>query len=312
MTQLSYKNIHDKTYLAGAMQVLDESQGIIRSDRTGVGTVGTFGLMQTYDQRNGVPFLTSKRVAIKSVITELLWFIAGSGDERELARMLHGTTDPSVRTIWTDNVNDPRWIPRQQFPGDCGQIYGVQWRSWKKYTELNDGPNGTVKCLVDTIDQLQRVIDNIQTNPFDRRHIVSAWNVAELEQMVLPPCHYGFQFYVVPDQNGKPHSLDLMFNQRSNDYFLGCPFNIASYSVLLHMVAQICKLKPRILKHVSGDVHIYSNHREQLQEQIRAQQYAPPTLKLNDEIRHIDDFKLTDIVVENYQSSAAIKAPMAV
>lgn len=271
-------------------QYLDLLQYVVdhgdeRIDRTGVGTSATFGLQAKYDLRHGFPAITTKKLAFKAVKAELLWFLTGSSDVAELQKMgCH---------IWDANAEADYWKPKARFPGDLGRVYGVQWRSWQK-------PDGT------TVDQLTDVIERIKKNPYDRRLIVTAWNPGELDQMALPPCHMFFQFFV---ENGHLH---LQMYQRSSDMFLGVPFNIASYALLLAMVAQVTGLKPGIFTHTSGDTHIYLNHFEQVKTQLSRKPYPLPTLWLNPEIKSLYDFTMDDIKLENYQSHPGIKAEMAV
>ena len=278
-------------YLNALKHVLEN--GTDRKDRTGVGTRAVFGMQLRFNMENGFPALTTKKLPWKSVASELLWFIEGSEDERRLAEILHGTRDKEKTTIWTANANADYWKPKARFEGDLGRVYGVQWRKWKT-------PDGK------EIDQLSNAIKMIKDSPTSRRIIVNAWNPGELDNMALPPCHTFFQFFVA---DGK---LSLQMYQRSCDMFLGVPFNIASYSLLLHMVAQVTNLKAGDFVHTLGDSHIYHNHFEQVKEQLLRKPFSLPKLILNPEIKNIDDFKMEDIKLENYESHPAIKAPMAV
>ncbi|MEK6892204.1 MAG: thymidylate synthase [Nanoarchaeota archaeon] len=280
-----------KPYLDALKYVLDN--GTDRKDRTGVGTRAVFGMQLRFDMENGFPAMTTKKLPWKSVASELLWFIEGSDDERRLAEILHGTRDKEKTTIWTANANADYWKPKAKFQGDLGRIYGVQWRKWKS-------PDGK------EIDQLANAIRMIKENPTSRRIIVSAWNPGEMDKMALPPCHAFFQFFVA---GGK---LSLQMYQRSCDMFLGVPFNIASYSLLLHMMAQVTNLKAGEFVHTLGDSHIYHNHFGQVKEQLARKPFSLPKLWLNPEIKNIDDFKMEDIKLENYESHPSIKAPMAV
>lgn len=273
-------------YLSLLKKILDE--GSDRSDRTGVGTRALFGLQMRFDLSQGFPAVTTKKLAFKAVKSELLWFLEGSNDDNRL-KELNG----SEKTIWTANAEAPYWKPKAQFDGDLGRVYGVQWRAWKK----SDGS---------TVDQIAEVIEKIKTNPTDRRMIVTAWNPGELDQMALPPCHMFFQFFVA---NGK---LSLYMHQRSCDMFLGVPFNIASYALLLHMVAQVTGLKTGEFIHSLGDAHIYHNHFDAAKEQLSRTPLKPPALWLNPDIKNIDDFKMDDIKLEGYESHPPIKAEMAV
>jgi len=278
-------------YLSALKQVLE--QGTVKQDRTGTGTISLFGLQQRYDLRQGFPAVTTKRLAWKSVVSELLWFIEGSGDERRLREILHGDRNSPKDTIWTANAEAPYWKSKAQYSGDLGRVYGVQWRNW----------NG--------IDQLSQLITDIQTNPYSRRHILTAWNVADLDRMALPPCHVLAQFSVRHVQNG-PNELSCQMYQRSCDMFLGVPFNVASYSLLTHMIAQVCDLAVGEFVHVLGDAHIYLNHIEQVNEQLKREPLPAPQLWLNPEVKDIDRFTMADIKLLGYKSHAAITAEMAV
>jgi thymidylate synthase len=263
-----------QTYLDLLQQVL--THGTPKQDRTGTGTRSVFGYQMRFDLAAGFPLLTTKKVHLKSVIYELLWFIRGDTNTRYLKE--HGVT------IWDEWANAD---------GELGPVYGKQWRCW-----------GTADGR--TIDQLTQVIEQIKTNPDSRRLIVSAWNVGELDQMKLAPCHCFFQFYVA---DGK---LSCQLYQRSADIFLGVPFNIASYALLTLMVAQVCGLKPGTLVHTLGDAHIYNNHLEQVHEQLRRTPYPLPQMQLNSQRCSIFDFVYADFTLLNYQHHPAIKAPVAV
>ena len=296
-------------YLKDLQFILDN--GVESKDRTGTGTISVFGMQTRYDLSKGFPAVTTKKLAWKSVVSELLWFIEGSGDERRLAEILHGTRDPSKSTIWTANAQADYWTPRAQYEGDLGRVYGVQWRHWRKYTErkdLGEAHLGGTRVAADRTeeDQLANLISRIKSNPEDRRHILTAWNPGEISEMALPPCHCFAQFYV---RNGR---LSCQMYQRSADFFLGVPFNIASYSLLTHMIAQVCDLGVGEFVHTIGDAHIYSNHVEQVKEQLSRETLALPTLKLNPNIKDIDGFTMADIELVDYQCHGAIKAPMSV
>jgi thymidylate synthase len=273
-----------------------------RDDRTGEGVIGVFGLQMKFDLRQNFPAVTTKKLAWAAVRSELLWFLEGSGDEKRLREILHGSRDTEKTTIWTDNSeglgkegHPNLWLtnPNRKYIGDLGRIYGVQWRSWQ-------GANGRVH------DQIKNLIHGLKTNPYGRRHILTAWNVDELDQMALPPCHTFAQFYV---QDGE---LSCLMHQRSADFFLGVPFNIASYALLTHMLAQVCGLKVGDFIHNFGDCHIYLNHLNQVEEQLSRKPYELPKLILNSEIKDIDSFKMKDINLEGYLSHPTIKASMAV
>lgn len=267
--------------------------GIHSSDRTGVGTISTFGLRMEFDISTKFPAVTTKKLMWKAVVSELLFFIEGSNDERRLCEILHNTRDESKTTIWTQNAKSPSWLPKAKFDGDLGRIYGTNWRSW---------PNGDGG----TIDQLSKLIEGIKNNPEGRRHILSSWNVADIDNAALPPCHVMAQFYV---RNG---IIDCQMYQRSADMFLGVPFNIASYSLLTYMIAQVCGLTPGRFIHIIGDAHIYTNHVDAVREQLSRVEMDLPTLELNPNIKKITDFSMADIQLVNYQSHPAIYAPMAV
>jgi thymidylate synthase len=282
-------------YLSLLKKVMDE--GADRETRNGK-TRAMFGLQMRFNMADGFPAMTTKKLAWKAVKSELLWFIEGSGDDNRL-KELNG----SERTIWTDNAEAPYWTPKAKFPGDLGRVYGVQWRKWRKPAL---SPEALAKGEWETVDQLAEVIEKIKKDPTDRRLIVSAWNPGEISEMALPPCHMFFQFFVDGDK------LSLLMHQRSCDVFLGVPFNIASYSLLLHMVAQVTGLKAHEFVHSLGDVHIYHDHFDAVKEQLARVPYPLPTLKLNSAVKNINDFKMEDIELEGYQSHPSIKAKMAV
>ncbi len=252
------------------------NDGNFKSDRTGTGTYSLFGYQMRTDLSQGFPLLTTKKIYMPAVIHELLWFLQGSTNIKYLQ-------DNKVR-IWDE------WADEN---GELGPVYGKQWRSW----ETADGRS---------IDQIAQLIEQIKTNPNSRRLIVSAWNVGDVENMALPPCHCLFQFYV---NDGK---LSCQLYQRSADVFLGVPFNIASYALLTCMIAQVCRLQPGDFIHSFGDVHLYSNHVEQADEQLKRIPFAPPTIKLNPDVKNIFDFTYADFTLENYQAHERIAAPVAV
>lgn len=287
------------------------NNGAERMDRTGIGTFSVFGRQLRFDLAEGFPAITTKKLAFKSVVSELLWFLEGSNDERRLAEILHETRDTEATTIWTGNAQAAYWRPRAKFEGDLGRVYGVQWRHWGKYKEVKDfGANGVDSKRIATdkteIDQVQNVIDGIKNDPYGRRHIISAWNVGELDNMALPPCHVMSQFYVA---NNK---LSCHMYQRSVDCFLGLPFNIASYALLTHMIAQVCDLDVGELIISTGDTHVYSNHVDQVKLQLENEEYPLPSLQLNTDIKDIDKFTMDDIKLIGYKSHKTIKAEMAV
>lgn len=263
-----------QNYLELLQHILDN--GNEKTDRTGTGTKSIFGYQLRYDVSQGFPLVTTKKVHVKSIIHELLWFLKGDTNVKYLQ-------DHDVK-IWNE------WADEN---GNLGPVYGAQWRSWK-------AADGNI------IDQISEVITQIKENPDSRRLIVSAWNVAEVPNMALAPCHAMFQFYVA---EGK---LSLQLYQRSADVFLGVPFNIASYALLLMMVAQVCELEVGDYIHSFGDVHIYNNHLEQVKKQLSRTPKALPVMKLNPEIKNIFDFKYEDFTLENYDPHPGIKAPVAV
>jgi thymidylate synthase len=250
--------------------------GIFKSDRTGTGTTSVFGYQMRFDLQQGFPLLTTKKLHTKSIFHELLWFLKGSTNISYLKE-----NGVSIWDEWADNE------------GNLGPVYGYQWRSWPK-------PEGG------HIDQISNLIESIKKNPDSRRLIVSAWNVADIEQMKLPPCHAFFQFYVA---DGK---LSCQLYQRSADIFLGVPFNIASYALLTHMVAQVCNLKVGDFVHTLGDAHIYSNHMEQVRLQLSRPFRPLPLLKINPSVKDIFSFKFEDFSVEGYDPHPAIKGAVAV
>jgi thymidylate synthase len=250
--------------------------GASKTDRTGTGTKSVFGYQMRFDLQKGFPLVTTKKVHLKSIVYELLWFLKGSTNIAYLKE--NGVS------IWDEWANEQ---------GDLGPVYGKQWRSW-------EGKDGKV------VDQITDLINQIKKNPDSRRLIVSAWNVAELPAMALMPCHSLFQFYVA---DGK---LSCQLYQRSADVFLGVPFNIASYALLTMMIAQVCELAPGDFVHTFGDVHIYSNHMEQVNLQLSRDPFPLPTMKINKDVKDIFGFSFSDFTLENYQCHPAIKAPVAV
>ena len=292
-------------YLDAVKQVLD--QGETRTDRTGTGTISLFGLQQRYNLQQGFPAVTTKRLAWRAVVSELLWFIEGSGDERRLREILHGDRNSPKDTIWTGNATAPYWQDKADFEGDLGRVYGVQWRHWRTSERTWTNDNGIHRVANVEVDQLQNLIQDIKTNPYSRRHILTAWNSGELADMALPPCHVMAQFYVSQD-----NKLSCQMYQRSCDMFLGVPFNIASYSLLTALIAQVCNLDVGEFVHVLGDAHIYLNHVEQVKEQLTREPLPAPQLWLNPDVRDITQFTMADIKLLDYKSHDAIAAPMAV
>lgn len=273
--------------------------GTRKEDRTGTGTISLFGPQMEFNLRDGFPIVTTKKLFLKGVIAELLWFLEGSTDERRLAEIQYGKNRRELKdktTIWTANADmqgKALGYRNDDLVKELGPIYGYSWRNW----EGNDGK---------IHDQIKNVIESIKSNPDSRRHIVSAWNVPKLNEMSLPSCHTMFQFYVSDGY------LDCKLYQRSADAFLGVPYNITSYSLLLMMIAQVTGLKPRRFIHTFGDAHIYLNHIEQVKEQLNRDCYSLPKMVINPDIKNIDDFKMEDFELVNYKSHETIKAPMAV
>lgn len=260
------------------LRVLREvrERGVFKADRTGTGTYSLFGAQMRFDLSAGFPAVTTKKLHMKSILYELLWFLRGETNVRWLQE--HGVT------IWDE------WADAD---GNLGRVYGAQWRSWQR-------PDGA------TVDQIHQVVESLKKNPDSRRHIVSAWNPGELEDMALPPCHAFFQFYVAEGR------LSCQLYQRSADMFLGVPFNIASYAALTMMIAQVCDLQLGDFVHTLGDAHIYSNHLEQVDLQLTRTPNPLPLLRLNPERRRLEDFVYEDFELMNYQHHPAIKAPVAV
>lgn len=272
-----------RQYLNLLQDILDH--GVKKDDRTGVGTLSVFGRQMRFNLADDFPLLTTKKLHTRSIFHELLWFLKGDTN----IKYLH---DNQV-TIWDE------WADKD---GNLGPVYGKQWRKW-------EGPDGKI------YDQVAEVIDQIKKNPNSRRLIVSAWNVADVPKMALPPCHLLFQFYVAaPNAGIQPACprLSCMLYQRSCDVFLGIPFNIASYALLTHMIAQVCGLEVGEFVHTLGDTHLYLNHLDQAREQLTREPKALPQLKLNPAVKNIDEFKFEDIEILNYEAHPHIKAPIAV
>jgi len=291
---LNHDTIQEEMYLDLLHYVL--TTGEERSqERTGTGTCSVFNAKINFDLGEGFPLLTTKRVPFNSVLSELLWFLEGSTDERRLAEIHFGDSRENLidkTTIWTANANKQGvdlGYTNTDTVKELGPVYGKQWRDF----------NG--------VDQIQVLIDGLKNNPQSRRHILSAWNVGEIDRMALPPCHMFAQFYVSNDKK-----LSCTLYQRSADMFLGVPFNIASYALLTHMLAQVTDLDVGTFNHLIGDAHIYSNHIDAIQLQLNRTPYDFPTLKMNTEISDINDFSMKDFEVLDYRHHGTIKAPMAV
>jgi thymidylate synthase len=301
-------------YLDLLKDILDN--GETKDDRTGIGTVSVFARQLRFDLRKGFPAVTTKKLAWKAVVGELLWFVEGSRDERRLAEITHGSKDGAV-TIWTPNTLSSYWKPKAKFEGDLGRVYGVQWRDWKHNTlksskhhvqhNKSDYTHYDSTVMERSIDQLTNLLEGLKADPDGRRHILSAWNVGEIDQMALPPCHVMSQFYV-----NKKHELSCHMYQRSVDVFLGLPFNIASYALLTHLIAHHCGYKVGELIISTGDTHIYKNHVLQVKEQLTRDPLPLPTLMLPVEKKDIFSMTMKDIHLEGYTSYGPIKAEMAV
>lgn len=267
-------------YLELLQKIIDT--GVDKSDRTGTGTRSLFGYQMRFDLQEGFPLVTTKKLHLKSIIYELLWFLKGDTNIKFLQ-------DHGVR-IWDE------WADEN---GNLGPVYGKQWRSWA-------GANG------ETVDQVSNLIDQLKTNPDSRRLIISAWNVADLPEMNLMPCHCLFQFYTSPSEVNGKRKLSCQLYQRSADVFLGVPFNIASYALLTMMIAQVCDMEPGEFIHSFGDVHLYKNHFEQAALQLTRQPFPSPQMKINPEVTNIFDFEYEDFELQNYKAHPSIKAPVAV
>jgi len=281
-----------KQYLEALQLIVDK--GIEKKTRNAV-TKSIFAHQMRFDMSDGFPAVTTKKLAFKSVVSELLWFLEGSNDERRLCEIMHGTRDADKTTIWTANAKADYWLERglAESEGDLGRVYGVQWRNWIN----KDG---------DQLDQIKQVVERLAHDPNDRRLVVSAWNPGELNQMALPPCHMIFQFYVAEE------GLSLHMYQRSCDMLLGVPFNIASYSLLLKMVAQVTGLEARELILTLGDAHIYEEHYEAVAKQLKREPGKLPDLWMNPDVDDIFSFTMEDFRLENYEPQETIKAEMIV
>ena len=307
-----------KQYHEALQFILDN--GREKADRTGVGTLSVFGYQMRFNLSEGFPAVTTKKLAWKAVVSELLWFLEGSSDERRLAEILYGDRNARTEngvlkpTIWTANAQADYWKPKAKFDGDLGRIYGVQWRHWTTIKERGLGSfkdefgtsyvrTGGVQTL--EIDQLANLIDGIKRDPSSRRHILSAWNPGELDRMALPPCHVLSQFDVT---DGK---LSCQLYQRSCDMFLGVPFNIASYSLLTHIIARECGLEVGDFIWTGGDCHIYKDHLEQVKIQLNRSPMALPKLVISTDST-LKTYKVSDFQLENYNPMPAIPAAMAV
>lgn len=270
------------------LKLLDRilNEGVRKDDRTGTGTLSVFGHQMRFDLSAGFPLLTTKKLHLRSIIHELLWFLRG---DTSIAYLKQN----GVR-IWDDWADDD---------GQLGPVYGHQWRSWPN--PAPDNPAGTT-------DQITNLVESLKTKPNSRRHIVTAWNPAQVDDMALPPCHCLFQFFVTPSQDDGPGWLSCQLYQRSADLFLGVPFNIASYALLTHMLAQVCSYRPGEFIHTLGDAHLYLNHLDQAREQLTRDPRPLPALHLNPDVRSVFDFTYEDVEILDYDPHPHIKAPVAV
>ena len=284
----------ERAYLDLVQDIIDN--GVDRGDRTGTGTRSVFGRQIRFDLSKGFPLLTTKKMELKSVLSELIWFIEGSGDERRLAEIRYGKPREELvgkTTIWTANGQADYWKPKAQFDGDLGRVYGVQLRNWtNQYGE--------------TLDQVQQLVDGLQNDPNSRRHILTWWNPGELQYMSLPACHQIAQFYVSGEK------LSCMYTMRSNDFMLGQPYNTASYALLVHMLAHVCGYEPGEVIFSGGDVHLYLNHLDGAREQLTREPRPLPKLEITRAVSSIFDFKMSDFELLDYDPHPAIKLPMAI
>ena len=288
MTELNYLELCEKIL----------ATGIATTDRTGVGTLSLFAEQLRFDLAAGFPAITTKKLAWRSVVAELIWFMEGSSDERRLAEIQFGTRDNTKKTIWSANAGADYWLPKARFDGDLGRIYGVQWRQWRS-------PYFKGTYSYKEVDQLKELIKGLKEDPNSRRHIISAWNPGDLDQMALPPCHAFMQFYL------RNNVLSCQMYQRSADVFLGVPFNIASYALLTHLIAKEIGATVGELILTFGDVHIYRNHINAVEEQLTRKPYDFPTLDINN-VNSLYSVTVDDCKLIEYQSHPTIKAEMAV
>ena len=286
----------ERNYLELCEKIL--FSGIATTDRTGVGTLSLFAEQLRFDLKAGFPAITTKKLAWRSVVAELIWFMEGSDDERRLAEIQFGTRDNTKKTIWTANATADYWLPKARFDGDLGRIYGVQWRQWR--SPIFKGSYSFTET-----DQLKNLIEGLKADPNSRRHIISAWNPGDLDKMALPPCHAFMQFYL------RNNVLSCQMYQRSADVFLGVPFNIASYALFTHLVAREIGANVGELILTFGDVHIYKNHIDAVEEQLTRKPYDFPTLDISN-VTDLYSVTVDDCKLVNYESHPSIKAEMAV
>ena len=286
----------ERNYLELCEKIL--FSGIATTDRTGVGTLSLFAEQLRFDLKAGFPAITTKKLAWRSVVAELIWFMEGSDDERRLAEIQFGTRDNTKKTIWTANATADYWLPKARFDGDLGRIYGVQWRQWR--SPIFKGSYSFTET-----DQLKNLIEGLKTDPNSRRHIISAWNPGDLDKMALPPCHAFMQFYL------RNNVLSCQMYQRSADVFLGVPFNIASYALFTHLVAKEIGADVGELILTFVDVHIYKNHIDAVEEQLTRKPYDFPTVDISN-VTDLYSVTVDDCKLVNYESHPSIKAEMAV
>ena len=280
-----------KSYLDLLKKILEH--GADSSDRTGTGTKSLFAEQLRFNLSEGFPAVTTKKLAWRAVVAELLWFIEGSSDERRLAEIQFGTRDPAKTTIWTANANAGYWKDKARYPGDLGRVYGVQWRRWKKSKGW------------EVVDQLTNLVDGLRNDPYGRRHIMTAWNPGEIDSMALPPCHMMCQFYI------RDNTLSCQMYQRSCDAFLGLPFNIASYALLTHLLAKTIGAGVGELIITLGDTHIYNNHLDAVNTMLSRKPYPLPDLDITT-VADVWSAKIDDCRLVNYECYSAIHAEMAV
>ena len=331
-------NHQEYEYLNLLKDILENGEQ--RSDRTGTGTLSVFGRQMRFNLSKEFPAVTTKKLAWKAMTSELLWFLEGSSDERRLREIIHGDRNSPKSTIWTANSEADYWKSKAKYEGDLGLVYSRQWRAYRSIDDVIGVHNGQDYGTIKYVDQIAELLDGLKNDPFGRRHIINAWHPGEFDKMALPPCHVLAQFYVSKmtaedkmnyirskvqiEQIGNEESdsvtetivpeykLSCSMYQRSMDAFLGCPFNIASYSLLTHMIAQVCGFGVGEFVHMSGDTHIYLNHVDQVKEQLNRTPLPLPKLWLNPDIKDIFKFTMDDIKLIEYQSHDAIKADMAI
>ncbi len=312
-------NSNETIYLESLKYVLKNGKPV--KDRTGVGTLRCIGVTNRYNLDESFPLLTTKKLDLASISSELVWFVEGSGDERRLAEIRYGKPRAELttkKTIWTDNAKAPYWTPKAKFEGDLGRVYGTQWRAWRVpvSTEFITVPIGvTTTYSVSTplnpfgykmVDQLFALIEGLKNDPYGRRHILTAWNPGEISDMALPPCHIMSQFFVEDDK------LSCSLYQRSCDKFLGEPYNVASYALFTHMIAQVCGYGVGDLIHTQGDSHIYLDHIEAVEEQLSREVRTAPILTIDPAVDTIEGFGVESFKLLDYEPHPAIKAKMAV